>query len=183
MSELSQEQKLKEVLSDLANLMIELIGICYEEGKTPITPGLVEFVKIHYVDKYRIDDMMDNFIKYTRLHWKKIEKRDEAYFINDAIKIFGDIPSDQVNITKVLFESKGEKNESIISQEDKNAIWDMVTSMVRISIVHIHKSRKPIRDVDGQIKYTHHAYSQGDYEVSNLQYHANKFKLDLNKYV
>lgn len=179
----TQQEKLKANLSGLADLMIELIGACYQEGKTVISPSLVEWVKETYVDKYNLDDMMNNFIKYTRLHWDKIYTRDENYFINDAIKIFGDIPADQVNITKVLFTSTDSQGRSILSKEDKDAIAQFIISMVKISIVHIHKCRKPVKDKDGSIKYTEQKYSKGDYEVTNLHYFANKYGVDLNKYV
>ena len=174
----TQQEKIKANLSDLADLMIELISSCHAAGKTEITPELVKWVKEAYVNKYNLDDMMNNFIKYTRLHWEEIYSKNENYFIEDAIKIFGDIPSDQVNITKVLFQSKDDLGKSIISQVDKNAIWNFVTAMVKISIVHIHKCRKPIRE-NGEIKYTVQKYSKGDYEVKNLHYFANKFGVDL----
>jgi len=179
----TQPEKLQITLDKLAKLMIELIGVCYQSGKTEITPDLVMWVKENYVDTYNINDMMNNFIKYTRLHWKEIKERDEQYFIKDAIKIFGDIPSDQVNITKVLFESKDGNGKSIISQSDKDAIWNFVTVMVKISIVHIHKSRKPVRKANGQLEYTQVAFSKGDYEVSNLHHFARDFGVELNNYV
>lgn len=183
MANLSQKEKLKLQLCDLAELMIELIGICYDAKKTQIAPELVSWVKENYVDTYNIDEMMKNFVKYTRLHWDRILNRDEDYFITDAIKIFGDIDPEQVNITKVLFSKDERTKKSIISTEDKDAIWDMVTVMVKISIVHIHKCRDPFRDSDGVIKYKTKAYTEGDYKVDNLHYFAEKFGIDLNKHL
>ena len=179
----SQQDKMKIMLGKLVNLMMELIGVCYDRKLTEISPELVEWVRDNYVENYDLNNMMNNFIKYTRLHWDRILVKDEQYFITDAIKIFGDIPSDQVNITKILFESKDKDGKSIISQKDKDTIWEMVTVMVKISIVHIHKCREPIREPNGEIKYTRICYSKGEHQVENLSHFARKFKVDLSQYV
>ena len=47
-----------------------------------------------------------------------------------------------IDAFKMLFTSKDQDGEDMICQDDRDAIWDMFDSLVKICIKYVHRERK-----------------------------------------
>ena len=135
----SHEQRFYENIIDLNELIYELICICYENGYKEIHPSLVKLVG-NVLERFDKTKIIDNFINYSNEYWDKIMIHDRSFFIDNARNIFQDLPIDKVDAFKILFTAKDKHNNSLITKEDENSIWDFFD---RICIKYIHDKREP----------------------------------------
>jgi len=127
---------------DLTYLVHELSTICWDIGRKDINPRLVMMAE-SYLESYDSVKLIEIFIKHSYLHWNKINDREEIFFVENAQDVFQYLPIDvnNINAFKVLFTAVDDEGEHIIIQEDRNAIWDIFGSLVKICIKYVHKVR------------------------------------------
>jgi len=157
-----EEERFMTNILDLTNLVHELATICWDAGRKDINPHMVAIAE-NFLERYDPVTLIEIFIEHSYDHWDKIRERDETFFINNAHVIFQHLPVDSSNINafKVFFEAKNDKGEHIIIQDDRNAIWDIFDSLVKICIKYVHKVRgvKLIKTADGiQPRYVNHKF-------------------------
>ena len=137
-----EEDRFMTNVLDLTELVHELATICWDSGKKDINPSLIAMAE-GYIESYDHVELIEIFIKHSHHHWDAIRKRDEVFFIENAHEIFKYLPVDTNNINafKIFFTAKDDNNEHIIDVEDRNAIWEMFDSLVKICIKYIHRVR------------------------------------------
>ncbi len=138
----AEEERFMTNVLDLIDLVHELSTICWEAGKKEINPQLVMFAE-NYIGNLDPVKLIDVFIKHSYMHWDSIRDRDEEFFIKNAHLIFQQLPIDTKNINafKMFFTAVDDKGEYIIEQDDRDAIWDIFDSLVKICIKYIHRIR------------------------------------------
>ncbi len=136
-----EERFLTNVL-DLTALVHELATTCWNSGTKDINPQLV-FIAEKYLENYDKISLIETFIKHSHPHWDEIKNRNEEFFIEHAHILFKHLPIDSNNINafKVFFTAIDENGENIIIEEDRDAIWDIFDSLVKICIKYVHKVR------------------------------------------
>ena len=137
-----EEQRFITNVLDLTDLVHELATICWDAGRKDINPRLVMIAE-NFLETYDPVQLIEVFIKHSHMHWEKVRTRDENFFIENAHLIFQQLPVDTSNINafKVFFTAKDEKGEYIIVHEDREAIWDIFNSLIKICIKYVHKVR------------------------------------------
>lgn len=162
---LTEEERFFLNLNDLMALIYELSVMCWESGFKDVSPKLVELAEgfLKTSDKNKI---INAFIKNSYIYWGapqlddngcilrdinnkyvgkggEIKIKDEPFFIQNAYKIFGNLPvgKEQINAIGVFFTAKDEHNDYVIEKEDRDAIWIYIHSLVKISIKYIHRIR------------------------------------------
>ncbi len=137
-----EEERFITNVLDLTDLVHDLATICWDAGRKDINPRLVMIAET-FLESYNSVKLIEAFIKHSHIHWHKIRDRKEDFFINNAHVIFQHLPVDTSNINafRVFFEAKNEEGEHIIIEDDRNAIWDIFDSLVRICIKYVHKVR------------------------------------------
>lgn len=137
-----EEERFRTNILDLSNLVHELATICWDQGIKDINPQLIALAE-GYLSTYDPIKLIDIFIKHSYTHWSKIKDRDENFFINNAHVIFQHLPVDSSNINafKVFFTEVNSDGSYVIEQEDRDAIWNMFDSLVKICVKYIHKVR------------------------------------------
>ncbi len=137
---------------DLTDLVHELATVCWNAGRKDINPHLVAIAE-NFLESYDPNELIDVFIRHSYMHWEKIHDRDEDFFISNAHVIFQHLPVDtnSINAFKVFFEAKNDRGEYIIPKEDRDAIWNIFDSLVKICIKYVHKVRgvKLVKTDDG----------------------------------
>lgn len=138
----SEEKRFMANVLDLTNLVHELATICWDAGRRDINPQLVVLAE-NYLEQYDPTKLIEIFINHSYEHWSKIKHRDENFFINNANAIFKYLPIDTNNINafKIFFTAMGDDGDYIIIQEDRDAIWDIFDSLIKICIKYIHRVR------------------------------------------
>jgi hypothetical protein len=137
-----EEERFITNVLDLTALVHELATICWDAGRKDINPQLVLFAE-NYLEGYDPVKLIDVFIEHSHPHWEKIREHDEKFFIENAHVIFKQLPVDSSNINafKVFFTAVDNKGNNIISDTDRDAIWTIFESLVKICLKYIHKVR------------------------------------------
>ena len=169
----SHEERFHLNVIDLSNLIHELISLCYEKGYTDLNPNIVKLASniVERLDKNRL---LENFIQYTNEYWEQISKRDSEFFMENANKVFCDLPIDKVNAFQVLFTARDNNGQPIIGKDDEDAIWDYFDSLIRICIKYIYEKREPF------FKDGVETYKNKYYKDIPLKKYAKHWKVDLN---
>lgn len=137
-----EEERFMTNVLDLTDLVHELATICWDAGRKDVDPRLVAIAE-NFLESYNPNELIDSFITHSYMHWDKIKHREEKFFIENAHVIFQHLPVDTNNINafKIFFEAKNDKGIHIIVKEDRDAIWNIFDSLVKICIKYIHKVR------------------------------------------
>ena len=140
MSQPSEEKRFTTNLLDLAALIHELATICWDAGRKEINPQLVSFAE-NYLKGYDPVVLIETFINHSHPHWDQIRERNDIFFIENAHVIFKELPvnSENINAFKLFFTAKDKNGEFIIIEEDRDAIWNIFDSLVKICIKYIHR--------------------------------------------
>ena len=150
-----EEKKFITNVLDLTALVHELATTCWQKGIKEINPQLVLFAE-KYLESCDSTQLIEKFIdscnkhyetgKYdpTKDYWEKIRERNEVFFAENAHSIFNNLPVDTKNINafKIFFTAKDDQGNKIIPDDDRNAIWDIFDSLVKISIKYVHRIRE-----------------------------------------
>ena len=145
-----EEERFITNVLDLAALIHDLATICWNAGVKDINPQMIIFAE-NYLESYDKIKLIEAFIIAEEQtiedkqpsNWEKIREHDEKFFIENAHLIFKQLPIDSKNINafKIFFTSKDSKGKNIIGEDDRNAIWIIFESLVKICIKYVHKVR------------------------------------------
>lgn len=181
MSQANEEERFSANIKSLTDLVHELTSMCWDAGNKQINPTLIMLAGA-YLSSFNKVELIEIFIENTHeICWEKIRNRNENFFIEHSEQIFGKLPISQGNIDafKILFTAKDQKGESIISDEDKDAIWDHFGTLVKICIKYVHRVRECYLFEDKEKnkflpKYRHNRFPQ-----IKVREHAKKWDIEL----
>jgi len=149
-----EEERFLTNILDLTYLIHELSGTCYDAGYD-VNPTLIMFAA-KYLENSDPVTLIEPFIKYSYKFWGEetedengnkiggeIKNRKEEFFINNAHEIFKNLPiqSDKLNAFKILFTATYKNGDDIIDQDERNNLWEMFDTLVKISIKYVHRVR------------------------------------------
>lgn len=152
-SEPPHHERFYENLIDFGRLVTELITLCHERGFNVVHPTVLR-LGISYVANMDKIKLIENFIEYSKHVWEKIISRDETFFSDkeNGKKLFVDLPN-VVEHIYVLLILKDKDGTSVITAEDKAAIWNYADSWLKICVKYIHDKRKPVLMSNGKGQY------------------------------
>lgn len=141
-------------LLDLCDLIIETVRWVRDQGiTTSLNPDTLAIVKI-VVGTWKPDETTESFISKSYNYWEQIRHRDKRFLIENAGVLFAELPGDTVKAFSELINMQRQTSvlkegklvtvlEDVIPAETLTSIWELVHSMVRISIRYIHEKRAP----------------------------------------
>ena len=140
--DLPEEERFRANILDLGALVHELTTNCWNAGRREVAPRLVKMGE-DYLKKHDSKKIIGAFIEHSHKHWEEIRLKNEDFFISHAHVIFNQLPIDSENINafKMLFTAKDKNNKDIVISGDRQAIWEIFESLVKISIKYVHKAR------------------------------------------
>ena len=175
----SEEGRFAANIKCMTDLLYELISTAYSRGHKKINPQMVTMAGV-YISSIDKTVLIDTFITHTHEEcWEQIRKREDRFFIENSSKIFGKLPiqSEQIDAFKYLFTTK-DANGPIITPEDKTAIFDIASSLVKIAIKYIHRKRcVELVEVDGKMKPRYKFNFMADIKVRDA---AQKWNITLD---
>lgn len=189
-SQPSPSERFKQNTIILFDIIIEMFEEGSENNVIDNDIRIISVLKI-FLESCSGERMINNFIKKTNKHWEKIKDRDIEYFKNHGLSLFTSIKEDgldtavdqklkkentffknlkfaDIDCFKKLLESTYSKNGKefeILSQERKDDIWKILSSFVKISVVHIHQERN----------YVNGEYSQEYYPEISIKDNVKKW--------
>lgn len=168
-----EEDRFRQNISDFTLLIRELLEDCNRRGKTKIDPTIIT-VASAFIESYDSKILLTNFVHYSYQYWDKISRREEAFFRENCADVFADIPMNHINAFQELFNDEGE---SVIEDDDKNAMWDYFDSFIKICLKYIHRQRGPkIRDIGTGPQ---RVYSKNEFPDVHLQKYAQIWDVKL----
>jgi len=168
-----EEERFRQNISDFTMLVRELLEDCSKRGTTTMDPNII-MVASAFMESYDPKTLLTNFVHYSYPYWDKISKREEVFFRENCADVFKDIPMNHINTFKELFNDEGDP---VITDDDKEALWDYFDSFVKICIKYIHRQRGPkIRDIG---KGPQRVYSRNEFPDVHLQKYAQTWDVKL----
>jgi len=175
----SEEDRFIANVKVLTDLVHELTSMCWDAGHKKVNPILINLAGA-YLSGLDKNELIETFINHTHaVCWEEIRNRNENFFIEHTNEIFGQLPVEQGNIDafKMLFTSKDENGDSVISEDDKEAVWDMFSSLVKICIKYVHRVRECyLVEKDGKMvpRYRYNRFPE-----IKVREHAKKWDIEL----
>lgn len=178
----SEEQRFSANVQCLTELVHELTSICWDAGVKQINPILISLAGgyLSGIDKVQlIETFINNTENDEKHYWDEIKNRNEKFFIEHTNEVFGKLPVEQGNIDafKMLFTAVDADGESIISDDDKTAVWDMFGSLIKICIKYVHRVRDCyLFEKEGRMVPR---YRYNKFPAIKVREHAKKWDIDL----
>ncbi|MFK5969040.1 MAG: hypothetical protein QM487_02815 [Candidatus Marithrix sp.] len=178
----AEEVRFSANVTVLGQLIKECINKLQIEGKTELNPGIVQMA-VGLLALFDKDELITKFIKNSHeKYWDMIKARNISFFTEHANEIFGNLPMQNVNLFKCLFE-KDEHGNILIGDDDISNMWRNFDSLVKISIKYAHKYSKPssVKNDDGQLvnQYGTNFISDPDQPKIDLFRHAEVWNIKL----
>lgn len=162
------EERFKANLLALFDIINSMFKEGIDNGVIKNTINILPLVKLH-IKKKNSEELIDDFITKTSDFWEIIKKKDDQYIKEKLLDIFNDVKEKGVAEVKnnikeknnivnsltgdhfVIFKdllSKSyiyeDKEYYILDDDRKEEIWSFMHSFVKISLCHIHQTRKMI---------------------------------------
>lgn len=175
----SEEERFSTNSNDLSDLVHELTSKCWDNGHREIQPLLINLAQA-YLNSLDKTVLMETFITHSHNFWEEVRLRNENFFVEHSGEIFGKLPVEQGNIDafKMLFTSKDANGGPLIEEEDRDAIWEMFGSLVKICVKYIHRVRDcHLVEKDGKMvpRYRHNKFPE-----IKVREHARNWDIELN---
>lgn len=174
----TEEERFSINTNDLSDLVHELTSKCWDNGHKEIQPLLINLAQA-YLNSLDKTLLMETFITHSHMFWEEIRLRNENFFVEHSGEIFGKLPVEQGNIDafKMLFTSKDVKGNPLIEEEDRDAIWEMFGSLVKICVKYIHRVRDcHLVEKDGKMVPR---YRYNKFPEIKVREHARKWDINL----
>jgi hypothetical protein len=181
MSAPKEEERFMANVLDLSDLVHELTSICWDEGFKDVNPTLIVLAKA-YLSNYDKVELIETFITYSNEYWDEIKKRNENFFIEHSGKIFAHLPVGKGNISafKMLFTTKDKDGNPVINNNDRDAVWDMFDSLVKICIKYIHRVRECVVARNEETGKMRPMYKNNKFPDIKVREHAKKWDIVLD---
>ena len=175
----TEEERFIANVECLTDLVHELTSMCWDAGHKQVNPMLIQLAGA-YVKNLNKTELIETFIDHTHeICWEEIRNQNENFFIEHTNEIFGKLPVEKGNIDafKMLFTSKDADGNSVISDDDKQAVWDMFASLVKICIKYVHRVREChlIEKDDKMVP----RYRYNRFPAIKVREHAKKWDIEL----
>jgi hypothetical protein len=170
------EERFHENVIGLTQLVYDLVDGAFRRGYKIVNPNLVALCE-GVLSLWNKRSLIDSFIKHSHIHWDQIHRRDENFFEHHAKDIFKGFYPDKVDAFKQLFTLRDSQGNHVIKPDDRDAIWEFFTSLIKIAIHYIHDNRKPRFQVDTNgVKQP--VYMEGFFDEVDLVHHARVWGID-----
>lgn len=188
----SPEERFHANVVGLGELLYDIVKEVNGKGYEIVTPSMIELT-VRVLEKLDHVTVIHTFIsksyegeriaEFKDHCWEKIRGRDRTFFLQNAGKIFSDlpmVPTNSVNAFSKMFSLKDAEGNFVVSKEDEEEIWEYFESLVKIAIKYIHEKRHPVlihRESEEIRRYENRAFENID-----IVRHARSWGIDLEFY-
>ena len=160
MSTAPPAQRFRDNCVALAIYCSTLVEHANKEGLTTLDPVFVRAGVLFLEHGCPPDEMIEAFINYSHPYWSQIHAKDEHFFHENVTKVFPMWDPKVVDLFRALFETRRASGAPLITQEQKDHIWKIFQSLVKISLHYISEIRQPYRKGDGVAWRDEYQYTQ-----------------------
>jgi len=148
------------------NVLHDILSECKQRKQNVLDPRLAKLGFDGLLKKYTPQQLVEHYISESLPYWQEICNRNEDFFSEHADNIFNSLLSEfsSLGVSGTIFHdllTAKDRRGKIVTDDDKNCIWDLLQSFIKISIKHVHETRKPFSRVkDGK---TQKVYARSSY--------------------
>lgn len=154
---MSQPEKFQNNLLELIDLVKETVSWLNQNGyETKVSPFTISLGKA-FVSTWDPNETIHTFIERSYEHWDRVQHKEEEFLTSNAEILFSGVSKEHISSFTEIFRLKENvdgKEVSVIPPETKDSIWEILHAMIRISIRHIHLTRKPELNDNSKMAYT-----------------------------
>lgn len=178
---LGEPERFSTNLLDLCDLMHILVTNCYDNGYKDINPGLILLAKAYLSNQDKVE-LIETFISNSHMYWNEIHDKNENFFIEHTNEVFGKLPVDSniIGVFRTFFTAKDKKGEFVVSEQDREYIWETFFSLVKISIKHVHKIRECVLVQNPETGRMRPSYKHNRYPEIKVMEYAKLYGLSLD---
>lgn len=142
----SNEISTIEKFADNVDFFIELLQDIFKDCKDSgcqIVPDILLDLGIKSIKSFTTRDLIESFIEHSNKYWVKIYQKDQDFFEKNLDTVFDGLKMQNVGLFQKLLKARDEKDELVVSNTDRENIWDILHSFVRLALKFIHEQRRP----------------------------------------
>lgn len=143
MSFMPPVQRFRDNCVALATYCASLVDGARNEGLTEIDPVYVRAGVLFLEHGVEPDKMIEAFINYSYVYWDQIRTKDERFFLENVTNVFPMWDANVVSLFRALFVARRPSGAPLITQEQRDHIWKIFQSLVKISLHYISEARQP----------------------------------------
>jgi hypothetical protein len=167
-----EEERFYKNILIMAEAIHDCVTKLFDKGYKTVDPNVVSLA-VEVIGVFDRHFLIQGYIKNSHsVCWDYIHKRDEVFFVKNSSDVFQYLPMDKINLFKDLFLTKDEQGNSVVPQELKDQLWNLLSAMTKISIKYIHNRRGPYLKKLGDGTLVP-AYKQDFFEDIDVKKHAN----------
>lgn len=153
-------QRFRDNCVALATYCASLIEEANKAGLTELDPVMMRAGVLYLEHGCAPSDLIEAFINYSHAYWSQIHSKDEQFFLENVTKVFPQWDTKLVDLFRLLFATRRASGVPLIAADQKEHIWRIFQSLVRISLHHISEARQPVRDGDRVVWRDEYQYVQ-----------------------
>lgn len=138
-----EEERFYKNILIMSEAIYDSVQQLHQRGYSTIDPTIVSLA-VNVISSFDKHYLIQGYIKNSHINcWDFIKKRDEVFFVENSSEIFKYLPMDKINLFRDLFLTKDPNGNSVVPQQLKDQLWDLLSAMTKISIKYIHRGRSP----------------------------------------
>jgi len=153
MSTVPPAQRFRDNCVSLATYCLTLVEQAASENMTTIDPVLLRAGIMYIENGCTPNELIEGFINYSYLYWSQLHAKDERFFLENVSKVFPKWDPKIVDLFRRLFDTRRANGAPLITYDQKEHLWKIFQSLVKISLHHISENRQPYRTPDGNIAW------------------------------
>ena len=153
-------QRFRDNCVALTKYCATLVESANKEGLTTLDPVYIRAGVLFLEHGCAPEEMIEAFINYSHMYWAQIHSKDELFFHENVKKVFPMLDANVVDLFRSLFETRRPTGAPLISQSEKDYIWKIFQSLVKIALHHISEARQPYTKGEGVAWRDEYQYTQ-----------------------
>lgn len=142
-AELAAVDKFAANVKSFIEYLRDLFQDCKESGHQ-IVPDILLEMGIQVVEGYSTRDLIESLIETSYEHWRHIHERNDLYFNQNLDSVFAGLKMQNVKLFEKLLTTRDSKDQLVVSDQDRENIWDYLNSFVKLALQFIHETRQPV---------------------------------------
>lgn len=141
--EIDTVSKFAKNIEEFINMLREIFNDCKESG-CQIVPDILLEIGIREIKSYATREIIESLIDCSNYHWEEMHEKNESYFEKNLALIFSGLKMENVGLFKKLLVAQDENGELIVTDIDRDNIWNYLHAFIKLTLSFIHEERGPM---------------------------------------
>lgn len=132
----------------LASYCESVLALAHAEGATSLDPVYVRMALLVVRESLQDPDaVLERFINQSYPYWEQVRAKDETFFAERLHEVFQLTDASTADQFRALLGARRADGSHVVSTEQREYIWKVLHSLVKIALHHVSEARGPsLRD-------------------------------------